>query len=137
MEKWAPVFRKGHAPINEARAQRDSTESGCALGKGSVPLHAPAHVVEHRRGRPAVDLDAVGLLISAERRAREHAGLAVDLVLVEAELGERALHALDLRRAQLRVLAPWRLERTRIVDALAQVAYEQHVEIGEIVFLDH
>src|SRR6185295_6123849 len=30
-EKWEPVFRKGHAPINESRAHPDSTQSGCAL----------------------------------------------------------------------------------------------------------
>src|SRR5262249_23850169 len=105
----------------------------CELSVFRRPL---LHVVEHRRGRPAIDLEPVRLLISAERRAREHAGLAVDLVLVEAELGERALHGLDLRGAQLRVLAPWRLEPTRIVDALAQMYDELHVEIGKIVFLD-
>src|SRR5438128_7888928 len=94
------------------------------------------HVVEHRRGRPAIDLEPVRLLVGAERRAREHAGLAVDLVLVEAELGEGTLHRLDLGGAQLRVLAPRRLEPTRIGDALAQMADEQHVEIGKVVFLD-
>ena len=45
------------------------------------------HVSKHRRGRPAIDLQSVGLLISAERRACKHAGFAVDLVLVDAEPG--------------------------------------------------
>jgi branched-chain amino acid transport system substrate-binding protein len=30
-EKWAPVFRKGHAPTQETRAHPDSTEPGCVL----------------------------------------------------------------------------------------------------------
>src|SRR5258705_3668493 len=95
------------------------------------------HVIEHGRGRPAIDLEAVGLLVGAERRAREHAGFAVDLVLVEPDLGQRTLHRLDLAGAQLRALAPWGLERTRIDHAVCEVADEQHVEIREIVFLDH
>ena len=33
-EKWEPVFRKGHAPINESRAHPDSSQSGCALDDG-------------------------------------------------------------------------------------------------------
>src|SRR5262245_52369722 len=106
------------------------------IANALILRRAALHVLEHGRGRPAVDLDVVRLLIRAERRAREHAGLAVDFVLVEAELGERALHGLHLCGAQLRVLAPRRLERPRIADALAQVPDEQHVEIGEIVFLD-
>src|SRR2546423_1842107 len=46
----------------------------------------PLHVLEHGPCRPAIDLEPVCLLIGAERRAREHSGLAVDLVLVEPEL---------------------------------------------------
>jgi hypothetical protein len=37
-EKWAPVFRKGHAPTQETRAQPDSTRSGFALGLKSLSL---------------------------------------------------------------------------------------------------
>src|SRR5262245_16439044 len=110
--------------------------AGFCLSPDSVLRRLSLHVVEHGSGGPAIDLEPVRLLIGAERRAREHARLAVDLVLVEAELGERTLHRLDLRGAQLRVLAPRRLERARVADALAQMADEQHVEIGEIVFLD-
>ena len=36
-EKWAPVFRKGHAPMQEARAHAGSTWPGCAL------VAEPAH----------------------------------------------------------------------------------------------
>src|SRR5208283_3230466 len=55
-----------------------------------------AHVVEHRGARPAIELEAVRLLVGAERGARFHAGLAVDLVLVEAAGGENVLHRLDV-----------------------------------------
>src|SRR5262249_14231938 len=34
--------------------------------------------LEHRFARPAIDLEARGLLIGAERGASQHAGLAVD-----------------------------------------------------------
>src|SRR5262249_48867658 len=44
-EKWVPVFRKGHAPINESGAHPDSTRSGCA----------PEHVLR-RWKRPASGL---------------------------------------------------------------------------------
>src|SRR5262249_35638341 len=109
------------------RALRWRRECAALLVKLSVFRRSFLHVVEHRRGRPAIDLEPVRLLIGAERRAREHAGLAVYLVLVEAELGEGALHRLDLGGAQLGVLAPRRLEPTRIGDALAQMADEQYV----------
>src|SRR5215204_2148776 len=50
----------------------------------------------------------------------------VELVLIDTELGERALHRLDLCGAQLLVLAPRSLERARIADAVAQMFDEQH-----------
>src|SRR5205823_2813823 len=46
-------------------------------------IAAAEHMVEHRLRRPAVEREAVLLLVRAERRARQHAGLAVDLVLIE------------------------------------------------------
>ena len=39
-EKWEPVFRKGHAPINESRAHPDLTQSGCALVELDTPRAA-------------------------------------------------------------------------------------------------
>src|SRR5262249_8666349 len=104
--------RRGQPPpgFRLPRALPYTTRVRCTPLRASVLRCSLLHVLEHRRGRPAIDLEPVRLLIGSERRAREHAGLAVDLVLVEAELGERALHRLDLRGAQLRVLAPWRLE---------------------------
>src|SRR5262245_788554 len=95
------------------------------------------HMLEHRGRRPAIDLQAIGLLIGAERRAREHAGLAIDLVLVEADAGERLLHRFDIAGLELRALAPRRLEAARIADALAQMADEQRVKLGEVIVLDH
>ena len=35
-EKWRPVFRKGHAPVNESRAHPDPTQPGCALERIAV-----------------------------------------------------------------------------------------------------
>ena len=130
-------FRIRTMQTRRARQRRRVFVWEFALFGAVSSCRSQPHVLEHRGGRPAIDLEAVGLLIVPERGAREHAGLAVDLVLVEPELGERVLHALDLRALELRVLAPRRLERPRIADAVAQVPDEQHVEIGEIVFLDH
>src|SRR4051812_12165762 len=86
------------------------------------------HVREHVGRRPAVDLEPILLLIGAERRAGQHAGLAVDLVLIHAERGQLVLHGLDLRGLELRTLHPGMLERLAAGDAVAQVADEQHVE---------
>src|SRR5262245_16052025 len=110
---------------------------GFVCGQTSIAAVLLLHMLEHGRGRPAIDLQAIGLLIGAERRAREHAGLAVDLVLVEPGAGERLLHYFDIAGLELRVLAPGRLEAARIADALAQMADEQHIEIGEVIVLDH
>src|SRR5215472_1788617 len=41
-------------------------------------IAARLHLRKQRRGRPAIHLKTVRLLIGAERRAGEHAGLAVD-----------------------------------------------------------
>src|SRR5262249_52150183 len=128
------IIKPGGSSTRRVFACRDGVAITPAAGLVLCRLSLPA-IDAGRRG-PAIDLEPVRLLIGAKCRAREHAGLAVDLVLVHAELGERTLHRLDLRGAQLRVLAPWRFERARVADALAQMADEQHVEIGEIVFLD-
>ncbi len=75
-------------------------------------LHLPSSMLlQHRRGRPAIDLEPVALLIIAERGAGQHAGFAVDLVVVIAARGEDLLHAVEIGGRQLRDLAPWRLER--------------------------
>src|SRR5690242_1299479 len=58
--------------------------------------------------RPAVHLQPRRLLVGAERRAGQHARLAIDLVLVEPDAGEPALHRFDIGRAQLRRCRPWR-----------------------------
>src|ERR1700691_3432617 len=91
---------------------------------------------EQRRRRPAIDLESVALLIVTERGARLHPGLAVDLVVVVAARGENFLHAVEIAGGKLRDVAPRRLERPRIDDAIAEMPDEQNVEVGEIVFLD-
>src|SRR5579885_107429 len=80
------------------------------------------HMREHGGGRPAVHLEPALLLILAERGAGQHAGLAVDLVAIDAECGELALHRLDLRRLELRVLAPGMLERLSPADQIGEMA---------------
>ena len=56
-EKWDPVFRKGHAPLNEARAHPDSIQSGCALAAGETAgfwIHLDVDVLDDAV-MPAVD----------------------------------------------------------------------------------
>src|ERR1043166_7896957 len=94
------------------------------------------HPIQSISRRPAVELEAVRLLERAERKARLHAGLSVDLVLIKAALGEQPLHALEVGGLELHHLFPGRLEQPLAGDAVGKAAAEQHVEIGEIVALD-
>src|SRR5262249_32469655 len=96
----------------------------------------PAHVVEHSGSWPTIELETVGFLVGAERRAGLHAGLAIDLVLVEPARGQSLLHRFHVGGTHQRALAPWRLEMTGIHDAITHMADEQHVKIREIVVLD-
>src|SRR5947208_6363797 len=95
-----------------------------------------AHRLQHRLAGPAVDLEAGGFLIGAERRASLHAGLAVELVLVEPDPGQMLLHRLDVLGAQLRRCRPRCYERQWTSHTVAEVTDEQHIEIGEVIFLD-
>src|SRR6476620_2704024 len=112
-------------------------DSPTPRGGGWVPCSAPrTHGPQHRFAWPAVDLEAGGFLIRAERRARLHAGHAVELVLVKADARQVTLHGLDIGRAQLRGGRPWRGERLRACHAVGEMADEQHIQVGEIIFLD-
>src|ERR1700680_484078 len=68
------------AELKRTNTRRTRPGGACQLPPG-FPLpglfsrRLPLHVVEHGRGRPTIDLEPVGLLIGAERGAREHAGL--------------------------------------------------------------
>src|SRR4051812_47217529 len=93
-------------------------------------------MLQRRSSRPAIERELFRLLIGAEREPRLHPGLAVELVVVEAEGGEALLHLLELRSAQLHHRLPRRLERPRVRDAVGEMADEQHIEVGKIVFLD-
>src|SRR5262249_51640451 len=95
------------------------------------------HVLQHRGGRPAVDLQSVLLLIRAERGACEHSRFSVDLVLVEADRSEPLLHGFYLRSLELFVLAPCPLEWLAAGDAITEMADEEHVEIRKVVVLEH
>src|SRR5208282_2437329 len=75
-------------------------------------------------------------LFAARLHMRQHGGLAVDLVVVIAAVGENFLHAVEIAGGKLRDLAPRRLERQRVADAIAEMADKPNIEIGEIVLLD-
>src|ERR1700744_5655714 len=79
---------------------------------------------QHRLARPAIHLQSGALLVGAERRARLHAGLAVDLVVVEADARQSALHGFDVLGAQLRRGRPWRCKSKRTHHAVGEVADE-------------
>src|SRR5262245_43318537 len=114
-----------------------ATATGQDASRFAIDRYSPPHVLKHGGGRPAVDRQSVFLLIRAERRAREHARFAVDLVLVETKRGQPLLHQLDIHRLELSILAPRRLELASAGYAVAQVSDEQHVQIREIVVLEH
>src|SRR5581483_2914881 len=57
------------------------------------------HVVEDGSARPAIEFQTARLLIAADRGAGQHPGLAVDLVAVNPQRGEPALHLLDVAAA--------------------------------------
>src|SRR5439155_20534597 len=101
--------------------------------KSSAPR---THRTQHRFARPAIDLEAGGLLIRSQCRARLHARFAVELVLVEADPRQMTLHGFDIRGAQLRRSRPRGRERLRVHHAVGEMADEQHIEVGEIIFLD-
>jgi uncharacterized protein len=65
-EKWEPVFRKGHAPLNESRAHPDSTQSGCAL---VPPAPLPTALSSAREGEapPQAWERALGALVTGQR----------------------------------------------------------------------
>src|SRR5437868_9745171 len=89
-----------------------AAEAGALTSPNSIAVLQ--HVIENGLRRPAVERKAVLLLVGTERRARQHAGLAVDLVLVKSTPGERLLHALHRGRRQLHHIAPRLLERSRV-----------------------
>ena len=87
-------------------------------------------------GRPAVDLQAVRLLVGADQGARVHAGLAVDLGDRIAQRLQALLDALDALGGELLDVGPGRRESGAAGDAVAEIADEQRVEVGHVVALD-
>src|SRR3954454_2871191 len=96
----------------------------CPIRATKSLLSRPAHRTQHRFARPAIDLEAGGFLVGAERRAGLHARLAVELVLVEADPRQMTLHGFDIGRAQLHRGAPRRCERLRAYHAVGEMADE-------------
>src|SRR5262245_55466175 len=96
-----------------------------------------AHVLQQCLRRPAVDLQAIGLLVGADQRARVHSCLAVDLgdgIAQGLQLDMDLLYALG---RQLPDVAPWRAEVAAAHHAVAEVAHEQGVEVRHVVALEH
>src|SRR6476646_1636753 len=111
-------------------------QSPAVASAGFFFLSGCAHRTQHRLARPAIDLQPGGFLVRPQRGAGLHPGLAVQLVLVEADARQMTLHGFDRGRAQLRRGGPWRCERLWVDDAVAEMADEQHIQIRKIVFLD-
>src|SRR5882762_551281 len=63
---------------------------------------------QHRFARPAINLEPGRFLIGAERRARLHPRLAVELVVIETDAREVTLHGFDIGGAHLGRSRPWR-----------------------------
>ncbi|KAG5734512.1 hypothetical protein E4T56_gene14407, partial [Termitomyces sp. T112] len=102
----------------------------------AAPDPKPGPSGRHCIAWPAIDLESCRFLIGPERSARQHPGLAVDLVLVEPDARQVFLHRLHRRRAQLRRSRPRRRKGLRTGHAIGKMTNEQHVEIGEIILLD-
>src|SRR3954451_8899051 len=96
-----------------------------------------AQRTQHRFAGPAIHLQSRRLLVCTERRPRLHPGLPVYLVAVKTDARELTLHRFHVCAAQLGRGRPWRRKRPRAQNAVAEMAYKQHIQIGKIVFLDH
>src|SRR5580704_1283011 len=123
--------RHSSAPPPQGKGNRISLRRSIA----SIPA-TRLHLCQQSGSRPAIELQPVALLIFAEGGARQHPGLAVDLVVIIAARGEDALHAVEIGSGKLRDLAPRGCERPRVENAVGQMADKQNIQIGEIVFLD-
>src|SRR5206468_10331558 len=75
----------GTAPGFRGACHRARIRSTRWLIRATKPSAPRAHGAQHRFARPAIDLEAGGFLVGAERRTGLHAGLAVELVLVEPD----------------------------------------------------
>src|SRR4051794_25310516 len=108
---------------------RPSTSAGLFLlaspALSALRLSRRLDRAQHLFARPAIDLETCGFLVGAERSARLHTGLAVDLVLVEPDARQPALHRLDVLGSQLLRGRPRRRERLRARHAVGEMADEQ------------
>src|SRR4051795_1027768 len=101
------------------------------------PLLRVAQRTQHRFAGPAIHLQSRRLLVCTERRPRLHPGLAVYLVAVKTDARELTLHRFHVCAAQLGRGRPWRRKRPRAQNAVAEMAYNMHIQIGTSLFLDH
>src|SRR5262249_42471624 len=83
---WSATSSRSRRPLGAADAFFADPVS--AQGHPSVEAGPALHMGEHGSGRPAVDLEAIRLLIGADREPRAHPGLAVDLLGIIALIGQ-------------------------------------------------
>src|SRR6185503_5031841 len=91
-------------------------------GFGAVRRRLDAYVLQQGLRRPAVDLQAVGLLVGADQRTRVHSSLAVDLGDGVAQPLQLLLDLLDALGGQLPDIGPGRAEVAAADNAVAEVA---------------
>src|SRR5690348_10442844 len=118
-------------PVDHIGAKPPKTTAG-----GPMRWRVTIERKPRRSAWPAIKFQSIAFLILAERGAREHAGFAVDLVVIIATRGEQLLHAIEICSRQLHDIAPRCFEWPRVGEAIAQMADEQHIKIGKIIFLD-
>src|SRR5262245_29597711 len=71
--KWEPVFRKGHAPLKEARAHPDLVQLGCALELPLISL--PWARRDARESAVQSDARQTGAAVQGPARERALTGI--------------------------------------------------------------
>src|ERR1700692_4667878 len=88
--------QSGHRPPVVHRSDRPGPRYIDLAGNAAPPSVAGLlHMRPPRRDRQSIDLQPLAFLIGSERRAGQHAGLAVDLVVIKAAVGKNVLHAVE------------------------------------------
>src|SRR4051794_4245881 len=118
------------------RASPASSRPGFLLRRDRLGSVRRVDGLQHAFAWPAVNLETGRFLECAKRGAGLHAGLAVQLVLVEAKPRQPFLHRLDVGCAQLLRGSPGCRKRQWARHTVGKVPDEQHVKIREIVLLD-
>ncbi len=114
-----------------------ATAGGRAASRSATDVRSTAACARALRRSAAVDFQSALLLIRAERRAREHSRLPIDLVLVEAERREPPLHGSTCSVLTARSCSNGVSNGLPPAIRSAEMADEEHVEIRKIIVLEH